>query len=90
MRTRTHFWNTFMLRGQYKCIVMVQYKGKEEDIYIAPNSFEKTFEDLNIASGGQITLVELRNYKSDGESDLDGDEGAFTEDMKVLQDGPSI
>lgn len=86
MRTRTHFWNTFMLRGQYKCIVMVQYKGKEEDIYIAPNSFEKTFEDLNIASGGQITLVELRNYKSDGESDMEGDEGGEEENEEMEEE----
>ena len=75
-----------MLRGQYKCIVLVQYKGKEEDIYIAPNSFEKTFEDLNIASGGQITLVELRNYKSDGESDLDGDEGGEEENEEMEEE----
>jgi len=86
MRTRTHFWNTFMLRGQYKCIVMVQYKGKEEDIYIAPNSFEKTFEDLNIAPGGQITLVELSNCMSDGESDLNGDGGCEKENEEIEEE----
>jgi len=68
-----------MLRGQYKCIVMVQYKGKEDDVYIAPNCFEKTFEDLGILSGGQITLVELRNYKSENGSDVEGDEGGEEE-----------
>jgi hypothetical protein len=32
---------------------MVQYKGlKEEDAYVAPNSFDKTFEELGIHSGG--------------------------------------
>lgn len=82
MRTRTHFWNTFMLRGQYKCIVMVQYKGKDDDIYIAPNCFEKTFEELGIMSNAQITLVELRNYKSD-DGDVDAGEGGEDENEEM-------
>jgi|CryBogDrversion2_7_1035282.scaffolds.fasta_scaffold68442_1 hypothetical protein len=66
---------------------MVQYKGKEEDAYIAPNCFEKTFEELGIHSGGQITLVELRNYKLDDSSVEDNDEGGEDdqEDMEAEQ-----
>ena len=85
MRTRTHFWNTFMLRGQYKCIVMVQYKGKDDDIYIAPNCFEKSFEELGIMSNAQITLVELRNYKSDDENS-DAGEGGEEENEEMADE----
>ncbi len=52
MRAKTMMWNTFMTRGQNKCIIMVQYKGSQEDAYVAPNSFDKTFEELGIHSGG--------------------------------------
>ena len=52
MRTKTLMWNTFMTRGQNKCIIMVQYKGSQDDAYVAPNSFDKTFEELGIHSGG--------------------------------------
>ena len=51
-------WNTFMNRGLSKCIIMVQYKGKDD--YIPPNDFEKSFEELQVLSGAQITLVEIR------------------------------
>ena len=74
MRTRTLMWNTFMTRGTNKCIIMAQYKGKDEDAYIAPNSFEKSYEELGIHSGCQITLIEFRKNMGDS-SDDDGEGG---------------
>jgi hypothetical protein len=79
MRTRTLMWNTFMTRGQNKCIIMVQYKGKEEDAYIDPNSFEKTYEELGINSGCQITLIEFRKQLGDSSDDGEGGEDDMEE-----------
>ena len=82
MRNRTLMWNTFMARGQSKCIIMVQYKGKEEDAYIPPVSFDKTFEELDIHSGGQITLIEMRNYRDD---DSDANDEGGEDDMEDME-----
>lgn len=87
------------MKGQHqhtpKCIVMVQYKGnKEEDAYIAPNCFDKTFEDLDIHSGGQITLVEIRAIYSKHTTGVDageedGEEGEEEhEELEEEQDDP--
>ena len=78
MRTRTLMWNTFMTRGQNKCIIMAQYKGKEEDAYIAPNSFEKSYEELGIHSGCQITLIEFRKKLEDSSDDEGGEDDKVT------------
>ena len=79
-----------MTRGQNKCIIMVEYKGKEEDAYIPPNDFDKTFEQLGIHSGGQITLIEMRMRKDlvGGDSD-DASEGGEDdmEDMEAELEG---
>lgn len=82
MRTRTLMWNTFMTRGQNKCIIMAQYKGKEEDAYIPPNSFEKSYEELGIHSGCQITLIEFRKKPDDSSDDGEGGEDDM-EDMEA-------
>lgn len=79
MRTRTLMWTTFMTRGQNKCIIMAQYKGSEEDAYIAPDSFEKSYEELGIHSGCQITLIEFRKKLEDDSSDEEGGEGEMEE-----------
>jgi len=80
MRTRTLMWTTFMTRGQNKCIIMAQYKGSEEDAYIAPDSFEKSYEELGIHSGCQITLIEFRKKLDDDDSsDEEGGEGEMEE-----------
>ena len=68
-----------MTRGQNKCIIMVQYKGKEEDAYIDPNSFEKTYEELGIHSGCQITLIEFRKQLGDSSDDGEGGEDDMEE-----------
>ena len=80
MRRNTLMWNTFMTRGQNKCIIMVEYKGKEEDVYIPPHEFDKTFEELGILSGGQITLIEMKVRKGIVEDDSDGASGEGGED----------
>lgn len=88
MRTKTLMWNTFMTRGQNKCIIHVQQKGKDEDAYIAPNSFDKTFEELGVQSGCQITLIEMKFSKgmagdmSDSEDVGEGGEDDM-EDMEA-------
>ena len=69
-----------MTRGQNKCIIMVEYKGKEEDVYIPPHEFDKTFEELGILSGGQITLIEMKVRKGIVEDDSDGASGEGGED----------
>lgn len=72
-------WNTFMTRGQNKCIIMAQYKGKEEDAYIPPDSFEKSYEELGIHSGCQITLIEFRKKLEDSSDDGEGGEDSMEE-----------
>lgn len=69
-----------MTRGQNKCIIMVEYKGKDEDAYIPPNDFDKTFEELGILSGGQITLIEMKMRKDLVEEDSDAGSGEGGED----------
>lgn len=39
LKNKTHFWKTFMMRGQQKCLVMVVNKN-EEDIIVAPDCFK--------------------------------------------------
>lgn len=88
MRTKTLMWNTFMTRGQNKCIIMVQYKGKEEDAYLAPNTFDKTFEELGIHSGGQITLIEMKHGALTDDSDVEEGGEDDMEDMEAeLEEG---
>lgn len=76
-------WDTFMNRGLSKCIIMVQYKGKDD--YIPPTDFEKSFEELKILSGAQITLVEIKKIPgemSEGE-EMGEDEMEDMEDELV-------
>jgi len=54
LRARTGTWTTFMTRGRCNCIVKVEYSKKskaQDDGFIPPNSFDKTFEELDIVSG---------------------------------------
>ena len=64
---------------------MVEYKGKEEDVYIPPTDFDKTFEELGIHSGGQVTLIEMKARKGIvDESSEDDDEGG-EDDMDDME-----
>ena len=61
LRKNTHFWRTFMTRGQHKCIVSAQNKGSEEEtIYISPEDLDKTYQENGIATNCVITLFEFR------------------------------
>lgn len=48
LRYRTHFWKTFMKRGQNKCLVVVSNKN-EEDTYVAPNFFDQSFSQIGVS-----------------------------------------
>ncbi len=48
LRTKTHFWKTFMKRGQNKCLVVVSNKN-EEDTYVAPDYFDKSFGQIGVS-----------------------------------------
>ena len=88
LRQRTKTWNYFMNRGAYRCVVKVEYKSKDqEDGFIPPNMFDKTFEELGILNGGQLVLVEMRNYnKKELGSDIDDEEGE-EEQEEDLEEG---
>ena len=62
LRTKTHFWKTFMNRGQNKCLVVVSNKN-EEDTYVAPDYFDKSFGQIGVTQGAQIQLVEIKNIQ---------------------------
>ena len=70
---------------------MVQFKSKDiEDIYIAPNEFDKTFEEIGIQTGATLSLIEVRNNKQFNEmnmEDFGGEEGEFEmEEMEEEQE----
>jgi len=35
-----------MMRGNHKCIVMIQNKGEDEDTIVAPDFFDKSFAEI--------------------------------------------
>jgi hypothetical protein len=72
LKNKTHFWKTFMMRGQYKCLVMVVNKN-EEDILVAPDCFAKTYKDVGVQHGSDIVLHEFKNL------DMSDDEGGEDE-----------
>lgn len=65
LRKNTHFWRTFMMRGQHKCIVSIQNKGDEDTIYVAPDDINKSFIDNGVYKSCQISLIEYRNMRVD-------------------------
>ena len=74
LRNRTHFWKTFMKRGQNKCLVVVSNKN-EEDTYVAPNYFDQSFSQIGVSQGAQIQLVEMKNIPSGQDSEDFDEEG---------------
>ena len=53
-----------MTRGRCNCVVKVEYKKKsQEDGFIPPDCFGKTFEELQIVSGAQLVIIEMRNMQ---------------------------
>lgn len=77
---RTHFWKTFMTRGQPKCIVKIQNKD-EEDKFVPPIHFSQSFQELGVATGSKISLIELKNYVN--YEDEEGGEGGEDENEEM-------
>jgi hypothetical protein len=84
LRKSTHFWRTFMMRGQHKCIVSIQNKGDEDTIYVAPDDINKSFIDNGVYKSCQIALIEYRNMRVDNE-DSDNEENG-EEEMEEMED----
>ena len=72
-KTKTHFWNTFMMRGQHKCMVIVTNKN-EEDTIVAPDYFKQSFKDIGVAQGAQIVLHEFKNFNLSDQGDEGGED----------------
>lgn len=77
MKSKTHFWKTFMMRGNHKCMVVVNHKGvkDQEPEFVHPDSLSHTFKDIGVADKCQITLVELRGGAAGGDMESDDGEG---------------
>ena len=75
MKSKTHFWKTFMMRGNQKCMVVIHHKGAAKDQepeFVHPDSLNSTFKDIGVADKCQITLVELRGGAN---NDMESDDG---------------
>ena len=72
-KTKTHFWKTFMMRGQHKCMVVVSNKN-EEDAIVAPDYFKTSFKELGVTQGAQIVLHEFRNIDLSDQDDEGGED----------------
>uniref|UniRef100_A0A7S3CNL1 Uncharacterized protein n=1 Tax=Strombidium rassoulzadegani TaxID=1082188 RepID=A0A7S3CNL1_9SPIT len=82
LRKKTHFWKTFMARGNYKCMLLVMYKGKdEENCMISEEDLQKSFIDNNVKHKSTLALAEKKNMKGSDDEDEDeyGDEGGEDE-----------
>lgn len=73
LKSKTHFWKTFMMRGQQKCLVMVVNKN-EEDIIVAPDCFKQTFKQIGIQNGSDIVLHEYKNMEQFEDADEGGED----------------
>ena len=77
-----------MSRGVYKGDVKVEYKTKDQEVqFVPPDCFGKTFEELGIYTGGQLCLVELKNFENIEDMSDVGEEGEEEhEEMEEEQD----
>ena len=66
MIKRVHFWTRLMSgnSGSNKYIVMVENKGEEEDIPIAPHEYNNTFLNLKIWDRAVICLYNMALYQN--------------------------
>jgi len=72
LKSKTHFWKTFMQRGQHKCIVMVTQKN-EEDIIVPPNFFKQSYKEIGVHTGADIILHEIKNFDMNSDADEEGE-----------------
>ena len=78
MKSKTHFWKTFMMRGNQKCMVVIHHKGAGKDVepeFVHPDSLNSSFKDIGVADKCQITLVELRGGANNEMESDDGEGG---------------
>jgi len=91
LRARTDTWNVFMTRGRCNCIVKVEYSKKNKDMddgFIPPNSFDKTFAELDIVSGASLVIIEMKNMPAVDNSDAsEGYESEQEEMEEELDEG---
>lgn len=73
-----------MQRGGHKCIVSVQNKGEEDPIFVPPDFFEKTFFEIGVTQGAEITLFEFKGNLDEMEGESNGDE-AGEEEVEELE-----
>jgi hypothetical protein len=81
MKQKTHFWKTFMMRGNQKCMVVIHQKGAGKDSepeFVHPDNLNSSFKEIGAADRCQITLVELRGGAN---NDMDLDDEGGEEDM---------
>lgn len=75
MKAKTHFWKTFMMRGNQKCMVVIHHKGAAKDQepeFVHPDSMNSSFKEIGVSDKCQITLVELRGGAN---NDMESDDG---------------
>ena len=76
-----------MSRGVYKCVVKIEYKSKDHEVqFVPPDCFGKTFEELGIHTGGQLCLVELKNFENIGASDMEDDDEGGEEEHEEMEE----
>jgi len=76
-----------MSRGVYKCVVKIEYKSKDHEVqFVPPDCFGKTFEELGIHTGGQLCLVELKNFENNGASDMEDDDEGGEEEHEEMEE----
>ena len=74
MRQKIHFWKSFMPRGAPKCLCMIELKGEEDMIGVAPDMFGQSFQEIEIQHNATIVLHEYKNLENQ-----DADEGGEDE-----------
>lgn len=76
LKNKTHFWKTFMMRGQHKCIVIVTNKidKSSEDTIVGPDFFKQSFKEIGVFQGAEIVLHEIKNIDMYSDADEGGEE----------------
>lgn len=70
------------MRGQHKCMVVVENKS-EEPIIVTPDYFKESYQEIGVAHGASITLYETKNLPG---FDSDGDEGGEEEHEEMEEE----
>ncbi len=95
LKSKTHFWKTFMMRGQHKCLVMVAANKNAGAIIVPPDFFAQTFKEIGVINGSDIVLHEVKNLDMYSEAEEGGEEEheEMEQEMEQEQDqepGPTL